>query len=1109
MQAKEKPIAGSRWKPPGGFLFVLLLFVGAGFCPLHAQDILTMQLEQGFGKNKVRYKNFDWHIIESEHLELHYEPEFQELAETAVGYLEEAYVHISEILRHELSHKPPIVIYQSHYEFEQTNIIHEFLPPGVAGFAEPLRYRMVIPFDGDLDEFRRVLTHELTHIFQYDILYKGPIKRLSNPLSAPPTWIMEGQAEYTTPGRNTIDEMVLRDAVLTDQLIPIEVMDAAWGYGNVFLAYKESHSLMEYIAANYGPEKISRILRLWDSQNDTDKLLERLVDMDMKELDERWSAHMRKQYWPLLQSRDYLTEIGRKVVDEDENHNIYANARWSLSGDMLAALSSDGVEQHVDIIRLHDGSLVERITRGMRAAQYDYLTFGGGTVDWAADGQTIAFVAKDGPRDEILIWNLYKKELRQSLRFDHIELIEALDWSPDSRQLAFIGTGYGQIDLFVVDVETGALRQLTGTPQRDDYPAWSPDGRQIAFSSKYKNQFDIKVYDMETGKAQVVIASPTDDLWPQWLPEGNKLLFVSTRDKINDLFAYHLDEQREYRLTRTLSGVMNPALSPDGRQIVLNTYYRGRSVLYLLDMPDWNEVRRRDAELLARANEPPARAGELVARKEASVGEPAPMGAQMSIGKPAPMGELTSVGKPAPMGAPASTDAPGEAAVADSLADQRGLSKGAVLLADASGHVVDQREPGERTVLLAAASSGEQEEEEGGSEPAAGSVEGEPEKAKEAPDVASLPRRRYTPKLEFDGIAVQMGYYDGFLSSIAQLSMSDLLGNHSLSLATDYVASQEISNDFNFAISYNYFGQRPTYQLAIFNWNQFYNNNQIYTDNLGNYYRGIVRSQQRGAMANVSYPLDLYRRLDMSYTYVNEGEALVWPNPQTGPSVSTHLVKTAYVHDSIVYGLLGPTAGRQYFLSVGRTLDWSRAQRSFSHLEMDYRHYLRLGRWSVLGLRATGVGSIGRNALQYNLGGPAWFLPFYTGFDLNIGPLRGYKFSEFTGSRVVLMNAELRVPFIRQIVFGWPGTFAIPAVDGSLFFDLGTTWNKGDKLDLWPLHDPHTGPELEGQKKLRASIGFGTLVYFILPLNFEFAKQTDLRGHYSGYQFHFSFGQSF
>ena len=1039
----------------------LTLVLAFGWQPLPAQDIISSQLYQDFGKNKVRYKNFDWWILESEHLTLYYEPEFHELAHQAIQYLEEGYTQVSEILRHNLSTKPPIVIFKSHYEFQQTNIIHDFLPPGVAGFAEPLRYRMVIPFNGDLDEFRNVLIHELCHIFQYDILYKGPIKRLSNPLSAPPTWLMEGQAEYVTQETNTIDEMVLRDAVLTDQLIPLEVMDAAWGMGNVFLAYKQSHSLMDYIAAHYGPEKISRILRIWDTQNDTDKLLERLVDIDMKTLHERWGAHMRKKYWPLLQSRDYLSEIARNVVEDEDVYRSYASPRWSLSGDMLAALSSDGVEQHVDIIRLHDGSLVERITQGMRTADYDFLTFGAGTVAWAPDGHTIAFVAKKGPKDLILLWDLYHKRLEQTLSFDHLEIIESLAWDPDSRRLAFVGTGYAQSDIYLVDIATGALTQVTGTPQRDDYPAWSPEGTRIAFSAKRHNQFDLMVHNLDTGQTRVLVQSPTDDVWPSWFPEGNKLLFVSTRDRINDLFVYHLEEQREYRLTRTLSGIMSPALAPDGRQVVMSTYYQGKSQLYVMDMPPWPEIRRQSEELAARA---PARP-DTGATEMATAPQPALLVDPPSL---------------------ALDQAAGEPPEKIPLVDQKRSGTPRLLYQVSESSAPDEEGPGATLPPLTP-----------------------PADQEARVDTGLLSQRRYTPKLEFDGLNLVMGYYGGFFSSIGMLSMSDLLGNHSLALATNAVASQEIDNDFNFALTYNYYGRRPSYNVSIFNWNQYFNDEYLYLVS-GSLARGIVRTRQTGMLMDISYPLDIYRRLDLSYTYVSEDEQQIWPLRTDLGATSTHLFKTAYVHDSITYGLLGPTAGKRYFVSVGRTLRFSNAGRSFSHLELDYRHYLRLGRWSVLGLRATGVGSLGRDGLQYYLGGPAWFLPFYTGFNLNVGPLRGYKFSEFTGSRVMLMNAELRVPFIRRITFGWPAIFTIPAVDGSLFLDVGGTWNEEDELDLWPLHLPGSPPELEGEKKqLRAGVGFGLMVYFLLPMNFEFAKQTDLQGNYSDYEMHFSFGKSF
>jgi outer membrane protein assembly factor BamA len=382
-------------------------------------------------------------------------------------------------------------------------------------------------------------------------------------------------------------------------------------------------------------------------------------------------------------------------------------------------------------------------------------------------------------------------------------------------------------------------------------------------------------------------------------------------------------------------------------------------------------------------------------------------------------------------------------------------------------------------------------------------------------DFDGLPRRRYTPKLEFDGIALQMGYYSGFLSGIAQLSMSDLLGNHSLNMYTDYVGSQEISNDFTFAMSYTYFGQRPTYSATIFNWNQYFNDNEGRGPLQGYYVvgnslaRGLVRSRQTGLLADVSYPLDVYRRIELSYSFVDEQREIAWPVQEEVDGFSTHLFKAAYVHDSLNNGLLGPTAGRRYYLSAGRTVSLAEEDRTFTHVEADYRHYFRLGRWSVLGLRGAGVGSLGRDGLEYNLGGPAWFLPFFPGYNLNVGPLRGYPFSEFSGNRVVLFNSEIRVPFIRNITFGWPGTFAIPAVDGAFFADVGSAWGEDQTLDLWPLQSPYVESDpASPTARLQGGVGFGLLVYFLAPMNFEFARRTDFRDT-SDWHMHFSFGKSF
>ena len=296
---------------------------------------------------------------------------------------------------------------------------------------------------------------------------------------------------------------------------------------------------------------------------------------------------------------------------------------------MITVLSSDGIEQHVDIIRLKDGSLVERITSRMLSRKFDHLTGRGGTVAWAPDGRTIAFVAKQGAGDRILLWDLYEKAVFSTIHVPDIETIESLAWAPDSKKLALVGTGDGQSDLYLLNIGDGSVTQLTGSPQREDHPCFSPDGSEIVFVSKFESQFDMKIIDIVTRKSRTIFNTPSDELWPQWLPEGNKLLFVSTRRKINDLFVYHLDEEKEYRLTQTLSGIMNPSLSPDGRKILFNSYYQGRNELFIMDMPDMRELRKIDSDLAARMNPSTERSeiGPLVQRKRNTAQEtPKPEG---------------------------------------------------------------------------------------------------------------------------------------------------------------------------------------------------------------------------------------------------------------------------------------------------------------------------------------------------------------------------------------------------------------------------------------------------------------------------------------------------
>src|SRR5262249_27912138 len=123
-----------------------------------------------FGKNNIHYDRFDWHIYTTDHFEIYYYPELEKHLERIAGYAESAYQTVSSDLKHDLPFKVPMILFKTHSEFEQQNVDPGAAQEGVGAFAEPTRDRMLLPIDDPPDLLYGLITHELTHIFQFDII---------------------------------------------------------------------------------------------------------------------------------------------------------------------------------------------------------------------------------------------------------------------------------------------------------------------------------------------------------------------------------------------------------------------------------------------------------------------------------------------------------------------------------------------------------------------------------------------------------------------------------------------------------------------------------------------------------------------------------------------------------------------------------------------------------------------------------------------------------------------------------------------------------------------------------------------------------------------------
>ena len=65
-----------------------------------------------------------------------------------------SYDIISNAIGWKLKNRIPIIVYNSHNDFQQTNIIDMYMPEGVGGVTELYKNRVVIPFDGNNQQFK-------------------------------------------------------------------------------------------------------------------------------------------------------------------------------------------------------------------------------------------------------------------------------------------------------------------------------------------------------------------------------------------------------------------------------------------------------------------------------------------------------------------------------------------------------------------------------------------------------------------------------------------------------------------------------------------------------------------------------------------------------------------------------------------------------------------------------------------------------------------------------------------------------------------------------------------------------------------------------------------
>ncbi len=1032
---------------------------------------------QEFGKNKVHYKDFKWSYIKSQHFDVYYNKGGYKLAEFVAVEAEHALSSIEASLHYHIFKRIQLAVFNSGNDFQQNNIIPEYIGEGTGGVTTLDKNRIVYPWQGDLSLLRHVIHHELVHGTFNEMFYGGSIQSVieNNITFELPLWFNEGMAQYQSRDDWDVhaDQFVM-DATINGYMPPIP-------YLNGYLVYPGGQSVWRYITHTYGSQMIGEVVHAVLATHSLNEGFERSIGMNLDQLSDAWQRWNRKQYFPEVAEREPLVKFSQRMTNHEvDGSNYNTSPVISPDGSKIAFITDKSGYFDVVLFSTITDKKIMTLVKGERSANFEQLKILTPGIAWTPNGKYVAVVSKTGEYDQIFMINATTGAHYPlpDLKFDGIN---GIDFSPNGKYLAMSAYKPLQSDIYVYNMETHKTRNLTNDIFSDEDPHWSVNGKDIYFASDrgdslYQhgnslalahwaagNPLDIYSINVGTGKISRithtdfpnvpwVVPHGGDNNYPLPTPDGKGLIFQSNRNGIANLYYHDFATGKSWPLTNSLYGVNEPSVSADGQRLAFASLNNGGYDVFTMNLPLINKIKE------------PLKPTKYVERY---------------------LSKVHRIKFAAKSDSSSSDTSADSSSINQSIASLYGISGNA----DLTHYVFNEdyqlslaKKPTAPIFLAKAA-------------------------VDSAGDYVPFP---YIINFKPDVITGGAGFSTlyGFQGA-TELAFSDQLGNDEIDLYTDFVIDLRNSD---YAVSYQNYASRVNFGLGFVHTANFL---YIYNNASGNY--DLDRFESYIGQLSFSRPFDRFHRLDLNMAYLGITEQNIYNSAVPSSSANAILLSLDYVKDNTLTGFFAPTNGSRYQLTLSYVPKVAPSFVGFLTGQFDYRTYLPFLDENVFAFRVSGASSVGPNPQKFFMGGvSSWINRSYVyqtipitsvadyAFLTPVFPLRGFNYDAQLGTNYYLVNAEVRFPLVQYFV---PGLLPIllSNIEGVLFVDAGSAF------DSFSSYKPFMRDAAGGTvtQDLLIGSGFGARVPFLyFILRFDYGWQYNIEGFHSPI-FYFSLGGDF
>ncbi len=560
------------------------------------KTILTILLALGaislsaqyFGRNKPRYRSFDFKVLESQNFELYYYAKNQEVVNNFASELENWYKIQSRVIEHNIPFKNPFILYTNHAEFQQTNAISGGVGVGTGGVTESLKNRIVMPLTFSNQQTHQVLGHELVHAFQFDMILRGDSTDQRN-LANLPLWTVEGLAEYISIGRtDPFTAMWMRNAIISDDVPSLQKMAHP-----KYFPYRYGQAAWSVMTGLYGDDIINPFFTN-TAKYGMEYASQATFGVDLKSLSDMWVNGLKTYYEPYMQKKE--STIGKVLLSSKNSGNLNVSPAISPNGKYVVFMSEkDLFSTDIFLADARNGKIIKKLSSLVKDRDLDNFNFLESAGTWSPDSKQFAFVGFKKGENALVIKDVESGKTISSKNIPKLLAFTNPTWSPDGKEIVLTGSDEGQIDLYAYTIRTGKIRQLTDDLYSEIQAHFNSSGDKIVFSYDKRSMtegrtngkwtYDLAIMDYSSGTIEILdIFHGADNINPQYNMDDN-IYFMSDRDGYRNMYLYDTENDQVKRMTDFvvgLSGISrySPVLSTArSRDRVVFTHYLGKEYI--------------------------------------------------------------------------------------------------------------------------------------------------------------------------------------------------------------------------------------------------------------------------------------------------------------------------------------------------------------------------------------------------------------------------------------------------------------------------------------------------------------------------------------------------